>query len=277
MKGINSTKTFITLIAVFFSALIFQSCNNVTPLTQEQLDGYWVLKTLNGDDAKSQFAGALPTLQFHFEDNTISGTGGCNRYTGEYTYKEGIFSAPNLASTRMLCVENNNEGQFLLQLSNANNTLTIENGLLTISHDNKVVMQFEKGTTPAVTQNQFNSENLSGVWTLKIIDGVDASSRYTTEAGKIPTITFDFNESRISGNSGCNNYNAPFSLNENGQIIISHPVSTMMACPNLEGEGQFVQAITDTSMLTLPDANTLQFVKKDVVSLIFERTSTDSK
>lgn len=277
MKGMNSTKTFIALIAVLFSTLAFQSCNNVTPLTQEQMDGYWVLKTLNGEDAKSQFAGALPTLQFNFDDSTISGTGGCNRYTGAYTYKDGIFSAPNLASTRMLCVENNNEGQFLLELSNAANVLTIENGLLTVSHDSKVVMQFEKGEAPAINNNQISSENLSGTWTLKTIDGVEASTKYTTEPGKVPTISFDFNENRVHGNSGCNNYNSPFTLGENGQIIISQPVSTMMACPNLEGEGQFIQAIADTSIITLPDANTLQFAKKDVVSLIFEKTSTESK
>lgn len=277
MKGMNSTKTFIALIAVLFSTLAFQSCNNVTPLTQEQMNGYWVLKTLNGEDAKSQFAGALPTLQFNFDDSTISGTGGCNRYTGPYTYQDGIFSAPNLISTRMLCVENNNEGQFLLELSNAANVLTIENGLLTISHDSKVVMQFEKGEAPAENNNQVNSENLSGTWTLKTIDGVEASTKYTTEPGKVPTISFDFDKNRVYGNSGCNNYNSPFTLDENGQIIISQPISTMMACPNLEGERQFIQAVADTSIITLPDANTLQFAKKDVVSLIFEKTSTELK
>lgn len=277
MKVTNSTKALIALFAVFFSALTFQSCNNVTPLTQEQMEGYWVLKTLNGDDARSQFAGALPTLQFNFENNTISGTGGCNRYTGEFTYKEGIFSAPVLASTRMLCTENNNEGQFLLELSNEKNILSIEDGLLTISHDGRVVMQFERGATPTASLNQFNAESMGGVWILRMIDGVDATTKFPTESAKIPTINFDFNENRVSGNSGCNNYNAAFTIDENGKLIITNPVSTMMACPDMEGEAQFIQAIIDTSIVTVPDANTLQFAKGDFISLIFVRSSADSE
>lgn len=276
MKKMKLMKTFIALTAIVFSALSFQSCMKVTPLTQEQMDGYWVLRTLNGEDAKSQFAGALPTLQFNFEANTISGTGGCNRYSGPYTYTEGIFAAPNLAVTKMLCVENNNEGQFLLLLSEGDKVLSLENGLLTLTKDKKVIMQFEKGTAPAEKLTA-NADNLSGEWKLKVIDGVEAASKYTTEPGKVPTLKFDFEANRISGNSGCNNYGAPFTLNDGGQLIVKAPVSTMMACPNLEGEAQFVQAVSDTSMLTLPDANTLQFAKGDIVSLIFEKVPTEIK
>ncbi|HCO67686.1 MAG TPA: META domain-containing protein [Dysgonomonas sp.] len=275
MKTKNSMKLFIALIAVFFSALAFHSCTSTTPLTREQMEGYWVLKTLNGQDARSQFAGALPTLQFNFDDNTISGTGGCNRYSGPYTYKEGILSAPNLASTRMLCTENNNESEYLLQLSGTNNVLSIQNDLLTITKDGRVIMEFEKGSAPAENY-QVNAESLKGTWTLKTIDGAQASDSYTTEGGKIPTISFNFDDNRVFGNAGCNNFNASFTLGENGQVIISRPASTMMACPNMEGENKFMQAISDTSMITLPDANTLQFAKGDMVSVIFEKTSNET-
>lgn len=270
----NAVKIFIALTVVFFSALGFQSCTQVTPLTQEQMEGYWVLKTLNGEDAKSQFAGALPTLQFNFAENLVSGTGGCNRYSGNYTYKDGVFSAPNLVATRMLCAENNAEGQFLLELSGLDNILSLENGLLTITKDKKVIMQFEKGAAHAESFIA-DAENLKGEWRLKVIDGVDAASTYTTDPGKVPTLSFNFIENRIAGNSGCNNYNAPFTLTEDGKLVVATPVSTMMACPNMEGEARFIQAIKDTSMLTLPDANTLQFAKGDVVSVVFEKVLSE--
>lgn len=274
MRKKNLITVFIVFAVVAFSALSFQSCTNATPLTQEQMDGYWVLKTLNGEDAKSHFAGALPTLHFNFDEGTVSGTGGCNRYTGAYTYKDGVFSAPNLVSTRMLCAEDNAEGQFLLELSGLNNILSLENGLLTITKDKKIIMQFEKGETPAGSFNA-NAETLQGEWKLKVIDGADAASLYTTDPGKVPTLNFNFAENRIAGNSGCNNYNAPFALAEDGRLVVTNPVSTMMACPNMEGETRFIQAIKDTSMLTLPDANTLQFAKGDMVSVVFEKVKSE--
>lgn len=271
MKKVNSMK-FLTVLAALLAAFAFQSCNNAAPLTQDQMEGYWVLKTMEGEDAKSQFAGALPTLKFDFENKMVSGTGGCNRYSGAYTYENGVFSAPNLASTRMLCVEDNKEGEFLLALSNENNTLTLENGLLTIVHDGKAVLQFEKGTEPADSY-AVNAESLSGTWVLKTIDGVDVSEKFSGELGKMPTATFDFEKNIINGNGGCNNYGAPFQLEEGGRLIVSHPAATMMACPNMQGEAQFFQAITDTSVLTLPNANVLQLAKNDIALLIFEKSA----
>ena len=40
------------------------------------------------------------------EDGSVSGSSGCNRYTGEATFADGEMTlGPNLASTRMACEE----------------------------------------------------------------------------------------------------------------------------------------------------------------------------
>lgn len=276
MKKSDFRKITALLLVMFFVGLTLQSCKETKPLTQAEMEGYWVLKTMNGKDAKTEFTGALPTLEFNFDDNLISGTGGCNRYKGAFSYKDGNFSAPNLATTQMLCTEDNNEGQFILELTNVNNTLSLVNGLLTISHDGKVVLEFEKGTSPIENDEiVLNSESLSGLWKLKVIDGVEAQTKYKGERESIPTLSFNFADNKITGNSGCNTYNATFSLNAD-QLIVGALMSTRMACPNLEGEMQYSQAIADTSSISLATENYLQIAKKGIVLLEFEKVTDSS-
>lgn len=276
MKTKNFMKIATLLFVTLFAGFMFQACNKNKMLTQAELEGYWVLKNMNGADAKGQFAGALPTLQFNFNEGTVSGTGGCNQYGGAYTYKDGIFSAPDLAVTQMLCTEDNNEGQFLLELTNDANQLSLVNGLLTISRAGKPVLEFEKGAAPVEVNKAvvLDSETLSGEWRLKVMDGVDAGEKFKGNKESVPTLTFDFATNKISGNGGCNRYNATFSLN-NELLVVGPIMSTKMACPNLEGESQFSQAIADTSNISLPNADILQLAKNGTVLLEFEKVKAD--
>jgi len=273
MKTKNFMKITTLFAVMLFAGFMFQACNNTKTLTQAELEGYWVLKNMNGADAKSQFTGALPTLQFNFAEGTISGTGGCNNYVGAYTYKNGIFSAPNLSVTQMLCSEDNNEGQFILELTNNANELSLVNGMLTVTRGGKQVLEFEKGTATVEEEKKsltLDSETLAGLWSLKVIDGVEASEKFKGNRESVPTLSFSFADNKISGSGGCNKYNATFSLTD-GRLVVGPIMSTKMACPNMEGETQFTQAIADTSNLSLPNENILQLAKNDNVILEFEK------
>lgn len=268
MKLTSVFKASTLFVVALLVAFVFQSCEKPKVVSQGELEGYWVLKTLNGKDAKTVFTGAIPTLEFNFQDSTIYGTGGCNRYDGKFTYKEGIFAAPNLAVTAMLCTEDNEEPQFVLALSNEDNILSIVNGVLTFTNAGKVTLEFERGTPEAETQVVAPSDaTLAGTWVLKNIDGATAVSRF---GESVPSLEFNFTDNKLSGNGGCNNYNASFTLAQ-GKLIVGPVVSTKMACPSLEGEAAFVQAIADTSVVTLPNENVLQFAKNGTILLEFEK------
>lgn len=265
-------KTKSSLLTVFFAvicvAFSLQSCTNAKPLESSDLEGYWVLKSMNGKEAKSLFAGALPTLKLDFSNMQISGTGGCNRYTGAFTFENNVLKAPNLASTRMLCFDENSEPEFLMELAK-DNTLSIVNGVLTFTNrDKEVTLEFEKGEEIDETPVTVTAEMLQGTWTLIRLEGAEANVVFSGENPRMPTLIVDATENRISGNAGCNSYSAPFSLDGNNFIAMA-PVATMMACPNLDGETKYLKNLQDTLMVSLPNPDVLFLMKNDQAVLEF--------
>ncbi len=138
-KGISIVALFFTIITI----LIMQGCSATKPVTQSNLTGEWVLKTINGKEAKNLFARELPTFQFDFSRKIISGTGGCNRYTGQFILINNLLTAPNIASTKMFCMDPNAEDEFFKALRK-DNTLIIKDGILKMKNGKNVVLEFER-------------------------------------------------------------------------------------------------------------------------------------
>lgn len=240
-------KQFIKPAAIIVAAITImfgiQSCNSTKPIEKTKLEGFWSLKTLQGEDAKEAFKGPNPSLQFNFADNTVSGNAGCNTFGGGFTLSEtNEFSAPNLVATMKMCFQENKEPQFLTALSTPELTVALEdNGELVFKKGETVVLQFVKGEAPANDEIAVSIESLTGKWNLTFIEGGDINTLF---ADKKPTMEFA-EENKIFGHAGCNTYRTVYELN--GNTITFKPVaSTMMACPSLEGEGKF------TGLLTTP-------------------------
>lgn len=271
MKTKNLIKVATLCLVAFVAAFSLQSCNEVKPVPQADLEGFWKLKSLNGHAADSVFEGAVPTLVFNFTDSLVSGTGGCNGYTGKFSYEKGLFNAPNIEATRMLCTEKNLEPEFFIALANKNNKLAVANGELTFTFEDKPTLVFEKTEAPKEAVKMVaDSTTMGGVWTLKTIDGADAKIKFPTA---LPSLVFDFAQNRVSGSDGCNNLGATFTLN-NYQLILGTIISTRMACENMDAVNQFTQAIADTSIVTIPNENVLQIAKNGAVILEFEKLPT---
>lgn len=257
---------FAVIIATIIIGMFFQSCNEKSkPIDPSELEGYWVLKSMTGVEAKSLFEGALPTIQFDFKETKVSGTGGCNRYNGPFSLENNVFKAAELATTKMLCVGKNEEGKFLEELAKAN-TISIVNGILTfINEEKKVVLEFEKGEAPKTFE-----EKLAGTWNLKAMTEKPVTDFFKGEDAKIPTLTFEMGESRINGNAGCNNYGSTFKI-DNGLLIVAPIASNMIACPNIQSESEYVKYLSDTSGINITDENILQIIKKGDILLEFTK------
>lgn len=226
--------------------------------TTAKIDGFWILKSLNNQASKDIFQGELPTMTIDLANRSIYGYSGCNRYTGSFNYENGTFTAPNLASTRMMCMSDNQEAQFLAMLGQPS-TVSIENGILTFKNNGRVVAEFTEGIDKAF---------LEGKWVLESMQGQDLNILFLTSEN-IPTLKFNTDEGKVNGNAGCNNYSAGYTVTE--QFITLGPImSTKMACPNLQGEDIFTNMLSGTSKLQTTE-DKLTFSKDGVTTLQFKK------
>jgi copper homeostasis protein (lipoprotein) len=63
---------------------------------------------------------------------------------------------------------------------------------------------------------------------------------------KAPYITFDRIEKRASGNAGCNTFIGSYNLQDGSRIRFSQLASTMMACPEMDIEQEFMKVLETT-------------------------------
>ena len=199
-------------IAVAAITIVFglQSCNSTKPIDKVKLEGFWSLKTLQGENVQDIFKGPNPSLKFDFENNSVSGSGGCNTFGGVFTLSEtNVFSAPNLVATMKMCFQENKESQYLAALSTPDLTIDLDDkGELVFKNGETVVLQFVKREALVDDHVAVSAESLTGKWNLTSIAGGDITTLFTE---KKPTMEFAENNG-VFGNAGCNNYHTAYEL-----------------------------------------------------------------
>jgi len=111
------------------------------PLTASDLAGEWTLETIEGSSANTDFKTKYPTIKLNFADNRISGSAGCNTYSGPFTLSKNVLEVGALITTRMACEDMKGENKFV-KLLPGRSDIEIENGKLVIRRDNKMIMSF---------------------------------------------------------------------------------------------------------------------------------------
>jgi heat shock protein HslJ len=155
-------------------------------------------------------AGSVVSIMFG-DDSSVSGTGGCNRFSGTYTVSSNMLTFSPLASTRMACVDaaaSQQETAFFAALEAANGYALADDGL-TIWYGDGQEMRLV--ATLAGTQ-----------WQLAALDGAPAVE------GSVVTLAFD-EDGRAAGTGGCNSFGGPYEVNGSA-ITFGALASTMMAC-----------------------------------------------
>jgi len=231
------------------AAFALQSCGSTKPVTKSQLADKWMLKSINNRSVSEVFPDKTPYLLFNFDIEQVSGNGGCNTFSGKFTYSGGEFTAPNLASTMMACPSLDGETTMFKLLGNKSK-LSLMNGELVFSQDDKPVMIFTRAEPLGAT-------NLMGIWKLQNINGKSVSAG---DAMKTPTLEFDFIQNRLSGSTSCNNYNGAFTLAKN-VLDLKPLVTTRMACDKMDMENEFVK--TFTGRIDVDMENNMLVLRKD--------------
>lgn len=92
------------LVALPLAAALLSACSPFTRIggdanTAGKLDGSWAVRYVAG----KEIPGPHPVLRFDSATSTLSGSDGCNRISGRFSFEDGRLKA-RAASTRMACL-----------------------------------------------------------------------------------------------------------------------------------------------------------------------------
>jgi heat shock protein HslJ len=200
------------------------------------LSGSWALSAIDGSPIPG---GVVATADF--ADGTVSGSGGCNRYSAPYTVDGGKLTVGPVMATRRACsdaamtVENEflarlgtaaswemNAGQLVISAATPGQDLTFTSG----SGPSPSVGPEPTPVASGAPGSVASSGDIVGLWTVVSIGGMPLPGTSTM------TLAFGA-DGRLTGNGGCNDFSATYQLD--GDSIGIGPIdSTKKACGGLE-------------------------------------------
>ena len=180
-----------------------------------------------------------------FASGSVSGSGGCNRYTTSYTVADGKLTIGLAASTMMACPEPRTsvEQPFMAALA-ATMAYQIEDGQLSL---------LDAGGQKIATFKAWQPVALKGVtWRATVYNNGRAAAVSLIDGSEI-TATFG-TDGVLSGSAGCNHYRAAY-VAKDSSMTIQTPTSTRKACtqPNgvMQQEREYLKALTTAATYTL--------------------------
>jgi len=115
------------------------------------------------------------------------------------------------------------------------------------------------------TVNTYTVADLHGKWTIIAVKNEPVQSAIT------PFFEFDMSAKRVHGNTGCNTFSSAFETDAKDKTAIRFvaPVSTMMACINMDTESQILQIIPDIAYVKKSETpNRISLVDKSGNTLL---------
>ena len=108
---------------------------------------------------------------------------------------------------------------------------------------------------------------LNGTWELNFITGEDFAFDELYPQKK-PTLSFDLRNKKVSGNTGCNSFNGPVTI-EGNKISFKLPMAmTRMMCEGA-GETTFLETLASVNTYAITENNTLALMKDDIAVMRF--------
>lgn len=133
---------FFILIAILEVFLI--SCSSTPAIKPEELDGTWLLLSINAKPAQTVFEGNLPYLEFKNEREELFGAAGCNKYNAKFMLNDRLI-IKDLNSTKAICKEANMEKLYLEILSSPNPlNITLKDSVFSIKDNEENELIFRK-------------------------------------------------------------------------------------------------------------------------------------
>ena len=171
-------------------------------------------------------------LSAMFEKGTVSGSAGCNRFTGPYTVDGEALDVGLIATTNMACAPPLDavERAYLAALDRVSAWRSGSGGLQLLDAAGTELLRYE-------------AASIAGEW--EVTAFLRGAGFSTPVAGTLITATFAA-DGTLSGSGGCNNYTTTYTANR-GVMTITAPASTRKLCPSpdevMEQEAAFLAVL----------------------------------
>lgn len=203
------------------------------------LQGEWILTTMNGGPINRMVR--LPTLNIDLNRLRISGNGGCNTYFGQVAnIGQNSISLGEIGATLMACVEENIETEYFNVLSQVNSYSVNDNELSLKNNEGEVILTYIKNEAANY------KSSLKGKWISTQVGDIAINTNERS-----PYIIFDFEENRVTGLDGCNNFFGQIENIDNNQLAFGAVGITKMMCHDMKVADAFSQAMAQTASYTL--------------------------
>lgn len=231
------TPTLLLAAAISASSVIDAAmpANKSLESSEWQLEGY--------ADASCKMQQLLPESSIHaiFTDGKLHGSGGCNQYSGEYrsTPENKLSISDRIASTMMACVPpvSQQEQRYLSLLPKVTHYQLKDDALLLMNAENLPILHFVAHQTATLENTQWQA------------DGINNGKGGVVSSLATHLTTARFEEGKVSGNAGCNNFSASYTISGNN-LTIGAAMTTRKLCAEPAGimdqEQQFLHALKKT-------------------------------
>lgn len=242
--------------------MVVMSATQVHAAAAPPLDGTaWLLERL-GDSPAAE----VPAVTLAFAGGRVSGTDGCNRYTGTYQATgSGLTLGPDLASTKMACAPD------VMATASAWTAALASTRSWRIV-DGRLELLGPGGKRLATLAAQ--SAELAGThWKATGINNGNQAVVSVVQ-GTAVTLSFDANGS-AAGSSGCNRYTAQYRA-DGTSIEFGKAAATMMACAQadvMQQEQNFFRAL-ETAQVVRVEGDRLELrTETGALAASFVRTT----
>lgn len=226
-------------------------------------DTQWVLTELTG---RTLLDRSKPTVQF--AGDRVTGSDGCNRYTGRYTVARQAFKVvPPLAATQMACAPEiaAQASAFIEALSVAGSYRIRDDQLELLAASGGVLARFAP-QSPELANTSWNVVGIN--------NGKGGVARLL--AGTNVTVQFA-GDGQASGWSSCNRWNAGYTA-DRSSLKFGEAVVTRKACAEpgvMDQERQFLAALASVAKMRLEGDRLEMRTPDGVVALTLYREGSD--
>lgn len=208
-----------------------------------QINGDWTLNRLN--DAPINRSVKIPNMVINLSQKQLSGTGGCNNYTGQITeLTANTVNFGKVVNTRRACINKNIEQEYLTALNAVQSYQIKGDNLIFYNAEGDKILSYMKGITREPNQK------IHDIWTAVRINGNPIDRMTPT-----PTMEINLTEMKVFGNDGCNEYTGDIKEATDGQITFGMLASTKKMCRKMETAELFNAAMNQVASYRLEELN----------------------